>query len=196
MNFLSKINRRFKNQNLGETLQDIKSIILGGWYSLRLDATFPFYVMGKIKILKKYGTIQIGKHTRIWKGVKFSAYGNNQNQKPRIIIGRECSIGDRTEIHAAKEVLIGNRVIIAWDCVVMDRDYHPVSGEVESVKPVLIEDGVWIGCRAIILKGIKIGQNAVIGAGSVVVNDIPEDAIAVGNPARIVGNRGQMGTGV
>jgi acetyltransferase-like isoleucine patch superfamily enzyme len=196
MNIVRKINRRFKNQNLGEILLDIKSIILSGWYSLRLDATFPFYVMGKIKILKRYGTIQIGKHTRIWKGVKFSAYGNNESQGPHIIIGRECSIGDRTEIHAAKEVLIGNRVIIAWDCVVMDRDYHPVYGEVESVKPVLIEDGVWIGCRAIILKGIKIGQNAIIGAGSVVANDIPEDAIAVGNPARIVGYRGQTSTEV
>jgi len=196
MNFLIKINRRFKNQNLGETLLDIKSIILSGWYSLRLDGTFPFYVMGKIRILKRYGTIQIGKHTRIYKGVKFSAYGDSQNQKPRIIIGRECSIGDRTEIHAAKEVLIGNRVIMAWDCIIMDRDYHSVSSEVESIKPVLIEDGVWIGCRAIILKGIKIGRNAIIGAGSVVVNDIPKDAIAVGNPARIVGYRGQTSTEV
>jgi len=189
MNIVSKINGRFKNQNLSEILLDIKSIILSGWYSFRLEATFPFYVMGKIRILKRYGTIQIGKHTRIWKGVKFSAYGNNQNQGPRIIIGKECSIGDRTEIHAGKQVKIGNRVIIAWDCVIMDRDYHPLHGDNESIEPVLIEDGVWIGCRTIILKGIKIGRNAVIGAGSVVVRDIPESAIAVGNPAMIVGYR-------
>jgi acetyltransferase-like isoleucine patch superfamily enzyme len=187
MNLLRKFIYRYKRQNISETVKDFKSILLGLWYSFKVEATKPFYVMGKITILNKYGTISVGQHTRIWKGVKLSAYSESKREEPRIIIGRECSIGDRTEIHAGREVRIGNRVMFAWDCVIMDRDYHSVNSNCEKMAPVNIEDDVWIGCRAIVLKGVSIGKNAVIGAGSVVLDNIPENAIVAGNPAKIIG---------
>jgi galactoside O-acetyltransferase len=55
-----------------------------------------------------------------------------------------------------------------------------------SEKPVVIEDDVWIGCRSIVLKGVRIGRGAVIAAGSVVTKDIPAGAIAGGVPARVL----------
>lgn len=55
-------------------------------------------------------------------------------------------------------------------------------------RPVLIEDGVWIGSGSTILPGVTVGQNSVIGAGSVVVKDIPANSIAVGNPCRVIKN--------
>ena len=58
----------------------------------------------------------------------------------------------------------------------MDRDYHGIDGNKEVLKPVIIEDDVLIGCRSIILKGVTIGKNAVIGSGSVVTKDVPEYA--------------------
>ncbi len=81
---------------------------------------------------------------------------------------------------------IGEKCMIAWDCVIMDRDYHAVEGVVEQTKPVIIEDNVWIGCRAIILKGVHIGKNAVVGAGAIVTKDVPEYAIVGGNPAKVI----------
>jgi len=62
---------------------------------------------------------------------------------------------------------------------------HTLPGRV-SEKPVVIEDDVWIGCRSIILKGVRIGRGAVIAAGSVVTKDIPAGAIAGGVPARVL----------
>lgn len=53
-------------------------------------------------------------------------------------------------------------------------------------KPIVIERGAWIGSGAIVLGGVRIGQNAVVGAGSVVTKDVPKNAIAVGNPARVI----------
>lgn len=57
-----------------------------------------------------------------------------------------------------------------------------------NCRPVLIEDGVWIGGGSTILPGVTIGKNSVIGAGSVVVKDIPANSIAVGNPCRVIKN--------
>lgn len=87
---------------------------------------------------------------------------------------------------AQTKVEIGNSCKIAWDVIIMDSDLHPIEGKVLENKPVIIEDHVWIGCRAIILKGVRIGKGAIIAAGSVVTKDIPAYTIAVGVPARVI----------
>ena len=107
-----------------------------------------------------------------------------------IQIGSHCYLnGLRVGCH--KEVIIGNWCIFA-DVRLMDNDAHSyrparwnavVSPESRSV---VIDDNVWVCMSTIILKGVKIGRNSVIGAGSVVSNDIPENCIAAGNPASVV----------
>lgn len=91
------------------------------------------------------------------------------------------------QIRCKQSVTIGNHVAIAKDVVIMDSDAHEIcyEGHVMS-KPVCIEDHVWIGTRAMILKGVTIGEGAIIGAGSVVTKDVPPHSIAVGVPARVV----------
>ncbi len=68
----------------------------------------------------------------------------------------------------------------------MDTDLHAVDGTVLENKPVVIEDNVWIGCRCIILKGVRVGAGAIIAAGSVVTKNVPSDSIAAGVPARVI----------
>ena len=68
----------------------------------------------------------------------------------------------------------------------MDRDFHAVDGETEARAPVRIDAHAWIGCNAIILKGVHIGEGAVVAAGAVVTRDVPPHAVAAGNPARII----------
>ena len=72
----------------------------------------------------------------------------------------------------------------------MDSDLHPVDANDQPIEssPVIIEDNVWIGCRSIILKGVKIGRRSVIAAGSIVTKDIPPNSIAAGVPARVISN--------
>ena len=110
-----------------------------------------------------------------------------------IIIGDNVGISG-SSICARKSVTIGNNVLIGSGCLITDSDAHPIDWRARregnedgvSCDPVLIGDDVFVGSRSVILKGVTIGERTVIGAGSVVVRDIPADCIAAGNPARVV----------
>ncbi|MHB8108968.1 MAG: acyltransferase [Syntrophorhabdaceae bacterium] len=174
----------------GKTLSELASnaVRFGRGYltSLQFERTNPVSVRGRIRIYKSNGSISVGKFTDFWPDVKLSCHGRGK-MKARISIGERCSIGDRTEIHSGSHVQIGNDTMIAWDCVILDRDYHGIGGTQESLQPVVIGKGVWIGCRGLVLKGVTIGDGAIIGAGAVVTNNIPAYTLAAGNPARIIG---------
>lgn len=101
------------------------------------------------------------------------------------------TIGDRvffnrnTYLWCAKSITIGSDTIVAPDVIIRDSDGHFLDGR-DKHAPVIIGNHVWIGSRAIILKGVTIGDNAVIGANSVVTHDIPANCLAAGNPAKII----------
>jgi maltose O-acetyltransferase len=105
--------------------------------------------------------------------------------------GSHISIGDHTfvnygtSITAYQAVKIGRHCLLGHHLLILDRNEHgPTAGQLAA--PVVIEDNVWIGAHTIILPGVRIGQNAAIGAGSVVTRDVPANCMAVGNPARIL----------
>jgi acetyltransferase-like isoleucine patch superfamily enzyme len=123
----------------------------------------------------------------------------------KIKIGAYCYIGDHTRIWSAIGVTIGNRVLISHSVNIHDNDSHSRSASrrhcqaVEifagsdfdmtdvGMAPIVIEDDVWIGFNAVILKGVTIGKGAIIGAAAIVTKDVPPYAVMVGNPARQVG---------
>jgi maltose O-acetyltransferase len=94
-------------------------------------------------------------------------------------------------IGAQQSIEIADDVICGGNCLITDFDWHAVepkrrhAGRSESA-PVCLEQNVWLGVNAIVLKGVRIGQNSVIAANSVVVNDIPSNVIAGGNPCRVI----------
>lgn len=137
-----------------------------------------------VRVLRKNCTIEIGKRVLLYRDVKLSVWGDDHNAQ--LAIGENTHIGDRTEIHCGQYVKIGCGCSISWDVVIMDRDYHKLNSHECVYKPVVIEDNVWIGCRAIILKGVRIGSGAVVAAGSIVTKDVPSGSIVAGNPARVV----------
>ena len=141
--------------------------------------------VGKLNLYKKYSKITVGNRTYFWPNVKISCVGSKE-KAATLIIGDKSSIGDRTEIHCGELIKIGNEVLISWDCNILDRDYHAPDGGVEGMKPVYINDHVWIGCRSIILKGITIGEGAIIAAGSVVTRDVEPYSLMAGNPAKFI----------
>ena len=94
-----------------------------------------------------------------------------------------------TNLRCAKKISIGKSSMIASDVTITDSDWHGIYDRTDYValpKEVEIEENVWIGERSIVLKGSKIGKNSIIGAGSVVAGDIPENCIFAGNPAKFV----------
>jgi acetyltransferase-like isoleucine patch superfamily enzyme len=94
---------------------------------------------------------------------------------------------------AAESIRIGDRVTVGANSIIVDTDFHPIDAELRRRQPadvvpapVAIEDDVFIGMSCLVLKGVSIGRGSVIGAGSVVVRNIPARSLAAGNPARLV----------
>jgi acetyltransferase-like isoleucine patch superfamily enzyme len=106
--------------------------------------------------------------------------GNN------VIFGHHCTIGVRDLIQIGEDSLIAELVSIRDHDHRFDRLDIPVREQGTVSAPVKIGRNVWIGCKATVLKGVTIGDNAIIGANSVVTRDIPANAIAVGAPARVI----------
>jgi acetyltransferase-like isoleucine patch superfamily enzyme len=109
----------------------------------------------------------------------------------------------------AQSIRIGRRVVISYGVTIADSDFHPRDPELRRQDavahspegdrsqcpalvtcPVVIEDEVWIGIGAIVLKGVRIGRGARVGAGAVVTASVPPGAVVAGNPARLVEDSG------
>lgn len=125
----------------------------------------------------------IGVHCSIYP--PFSCdYGYNIYIGDNFFANVGCVMLDASEIRIGNNVMIGPHTIIA-------AANHPVNSDVRNTglicgKPIFISDDVWIGAGCIINPGVKIGERAVIGSGSVVVHDIPSNVIAAGNPCHII----------
>ena len=141
---------------------------------------------GPTIIYKSYGSIKIGDRTCLWPGVKLAVSGRNSESPAVLRIGERCSIGDRTQIHCGKNVTLGNRVLISWDVNIIENEYHGLGGTESEPRGINIDDEVWVGCRVVILNGVRIGRGATIGAGSVVTKDVQPFTLAAGNPARLI----------
>lgn len=108
--------------------------------------------------------------------------GKNIHIGKRTFFNSGCKFQDQGGIYIGDDVLIGHNVVIATLNHLFEADKR--NGMIPQA--VRIGNRVWIGSNATILPGVSIGDNAIVGAGSVVTKDIPANAIAVGNPARIV----------
>ncbi len=118
-----------------------------------------------------------------------------------IRIGNRTFIGGNSTLIASQKIEIGNNVLVAWGCTFMDHNAHslnwnerkddvlnwftktPVWKNVIS-KPIVIKDHAWIGFNSIILKGVTIGEGAIVAAGSVVIKDVEPFTLVGGNPAQ------------
>jgi acetyltransferase-like isoleucine patch superfamily enzyme len=129
------------------------------------------------------------------KNFRFDPFG--QYTYDTISVGDDVSLGWRPILMAAKsEIRIGNKVIFGPQVVLIGGGHNTsVVGrfmhDVTEKRPtddlgVTIEDDVWIGCRAIVLRGVTVGRGSVVGAGSVVTKDVPPYAVVAGNPARVL----------
>ncbi len=145
---------------------------------------------------KKNCQLEIGNNSIVEASVFFD------KDDAKIVIGDRTFIGASTVV-CAKNIIIGSDVLISWGCTIVDHDSHSVifnnrSKDVQKwfhglkdwndvkVASVMINDKAWLGFNVIVLKGVTIGEGAVIGAGSVVTKDVPPYTINVGNPAHVI----------
>ncbi len=117
----------------------------------------------------------------------------------RLVVGDYAFIGTGTEIDVEQAVSIGAHALIAPNVFITDHTHNSAAGvrldeQGSRSAPVIIGEDAWIGTRAVILPGVTIGDGAIVGAGAVVTKDIPPNAIAVGVPATVIGQRGTAST--
>jgi acetyltransferase-like isoleucine patch superfamily enzyme len=142
--------------------------------------------------------LKVGKNVTFWR----TSLAAEENGK--IEIGDNCYISNASLV-CSEKISIGNNVLIAGGVTIADSDFHPVAPAARladtiaisavgnrskrpdiATKPVIIEDDVWIGFNATILKGIRIGAGSIIAAGALVIGDVPPNSEVAGNPARVL----------
>lgn len=160
----------------------IKEQLLQMEYMYDYNETRPREQEKRQEILKKL-LGGIGKDCYIEPPIRAN-WGKNTYLGDGVYVNFNLTLVDDTDIHIGNNVLIGPNVII-------DTGTHPINPIIRKKQaqynlPVYIEENVWIGAGSIILPGVRIGKNSVIGAGSVVTKDIPENVVAVGNPCRVL----------
>lgn len=146
-----------------------------------------------IKNVIVYGpNISIGKNV-----VMVAADGHTTNisslklreREGRITIGDNVLIMNGVRISSASSITIGDGCMLANHAYLTDADWHDIHDRTSApggTAPIVLERGAWIGDSAIVCKGVRIGENSIVGAGAVVTRNVPPNVIVAGNPARIV----------
>lgn len=168
--FVSKILNRFYNY-----LADL------GLFKLHLLVNFPSHHLRRC--LMRLAGAKIGKGTSIHMGCRFFSL-------KKLRIGEDTIIGNNAFLDGRAPLIIGNHVDIASEVMIYNSEHDLESSEFKArEEKVEIGDYVFIGPRAIILPGVKIGKGAIVAAGAVVTKDVPDFAIVGGVPAQVIGER-------
>ena len=148
------------------------TIVVGeGWKGLIAEPTQLVIKKGGQLVLNGQFTLHSGGTIGVQSGAKLTLGSGFANRHSWISCGCEITIGDQ--------------VFIADQVIIRDWDGHSILGRPDRA-PISIGNRVWIGMRAVILKGVTIGDGAVVAAGAVVTRDVPAGAVVAGNPARVV----------
>lgn len=165
-----------------KALNRIKSLILE-------TEVFVLHLMGHIpshlvrRLFYRLGGVKIGRGSSLHMGLRFYDPRN-------IVIGEDSIVGEGSVLDGRDKLIIGNHVDIASEVMIYNSK-HDIENEyfLPVSSPVVIEDYVFVGPRAIILPGVKIGRGAIVAAAAVVSKDVPPYAIVGGVPAKIIGER-------
>lgn len=171
--YLTWIRKEFKELGTGAGIR--KPIYLAGGQYITIGNNFECDQRLRIEAIDQY------LEERFFPEIKI---GNN------VIIQKDCHIG------AIRQVVIGDNVLIASKVYISDHSHGsfnsdelkiaPVKRKLVSKGPVVIENNVWLGEGVVVLPGVVIGENSVIGAYAVVTKSVPRNSLAVGNPARVI----------
>lgn len=140
--------------------------------------------------------LSIGPGSGIHLGCRILFYGPGQLRRNHVVIGANSIVNRGCTLDCRGPLTIGDNVSISAEAVVLTSSHRwdePGFGDV--VQPVVIEDHAWIGSRAMILPGSRVGRGAVISAGAVRSGDVPPLGVVAGVPARVIGMRPEAALG-
>ncbi len=188
------LRRRRRRRILGWPVrfyQKTRTRLLWGW---RLHALGPGTVLYRKLMVINPRAVAIGSRVTIFHDFVFADLRHGEAALPKIIIGDDTTIMFRFQCNAARSVTIGNHVLIASNVLITDSDHVVERGGIPITKnrrlrtrPVSIEDNCWLGQNVVVLKGVTIGRDSIVGANSVVTRDVPPGSVVAGNPAEVIG---------
>jgi acetyltransferase-like isoleucine patch superfamily enzyme len=165
-----------------------RAVLAARWYLRHAD------IVGARVRLRGRPSIQ--NHGRMIIGARVQLVSTVATLELVTMEGGTLEVGERTllnygsSIAAAEHIRIGARCLIGTHAIIMDNDFHRIEPERRlewpKSRPIIIGDNVWVGARVIVLGGVTIGDDSCIGAGSVVVDDVPPRTLAAGVPARVI----------
>lgn len=173
--------------------------------SIKREFSRSAYLLGDIEVTLRASIFNHGKKANVILGNHVIIDGTIECYKKGMLALGDYSFVGRARIFAAHKVEIGKNVLISDNVIILDSDLHSISASrrlEEALRwsngifpdvydgilgeSVFIADHVWIGANSVILKGVTIGEGAIVGAGSVVTKDVPPYTIVAGNPARVI----------
>lgn len=173
---------------MGRTLnliEDLRALIRALWVFRSCGKGRGIRLKGKVN-LEGNGFLYLGPRICFHKG-GIPTELNTQDQGI-IEIGADTMINYGCILNAMERITIGSRCRLGYSVVILDCHMHHIEPQRRHLKPssqpVIIEDDVWIGTRAVILPGVRIGYGSVIGAGSIVTEDVPPMTVVAGSPAK------------
>jgi acetyltransferase-like isoleucine patch superfamily enzyme len=145
----------------------------------------------RVSIPRQWNDITL-EHCALDDGVVLLCSG--QPRADKLVVRAGTYINRFTLLDAHERIEIGPHCMIGPHCYLTDADHGmdpavPVARQPMLVRPVVLEEGVWLGAGVIVLKGVRIGARAVVGAGAVVTRDVPPGAVVAGVPARPIRQR-------
>ncbi len=168
---------------------------------LRENVQIKHYNINGILFIKNEGEISIGDGFKAKSGLSFTPIGGDTKLKIIVTKNAVLDIGSNvgmsnSTIYCTNKISIGNYVLIGNSCKIWDTNFHSIdpeercfNGDREILSaPVIIEDKAFVGGGVTILKGVTIGENSIIAAGSVVTKSVPPNQIWGGNPAQFIRN--------
>lgn len=179
--------KRLIKRLLWSTINKINAL----YWNVQLGSGCTFYGFSSFNLIPN-SKITVGKECSFYSSSRSNRIGiyspcmlTTLVPGSKIIIGNNCGFSG-TVISSALSITIGNNVRCGANTLITDTDFHTDDYRAGANRPVIIEDNVWLGYGVKVLKGVHIGYNTIIGAGSIVTKDIPANVMAAGNPCRVI----------
>jgi acetyltransferase-like isoleucine patch superfamily enzyme len=167
---------------------DVSAVLRARYYLRSAESLGSRVRLWGVPAVKNEGRLRIGDRVRITSTIATFELGvgpeGTMEIGSNVLINYGCSFG------ATKLLRIGDRCNIGTQCILIDNAFHELDPDLRDVQPesqpVILERNVWLASRVIVLPGVTVGENSVIGAGSVVTKNIPANVLAAGIPARVI----------
>jgi len=194
INIFSKIYSYEKNKKLN----NLKNILYSLWIKKNIKECGVGFHVCKPTYLKGLEYMSIGNGFTSRERLRLECWDTFKDQKftPKLIIGNDVKVNFNLHIGCINEVKIGNNVLLGSNIFITDHQHGyiderdlgqiPISRNLSSKGPVIIDDNVWIGENVVIMPNVTIGKGCVIGANSVVTKSVPKNTIVAGIPAKVI----------